>query len=94
MSSETTTTWHPAGDDDSSTVDLGGPCRKRSRLADPHQAARAALASVQERLEELYLMAAPFVQAVSTLEARALCQEVTDLCDALGRIKIGLLPRS
>ncbi|HMF19648.1 MAG TPA: hypothetical protein VKE98_20750 [Gemmataceae bacterium] len=92
MTEPTTTTWHPSGNEDSSTVDLGGTGRRR--LPDPHKPAREALTAVMGRLEELYRHAVPLVNLASSRDAWAVTEQIQSICDALGRIKIGLLPRS
>ena len=91
MTEQTTTIWTP---DASETVDLGGTAPRRTPPADPHRSARAALTAAMGQLEELYRHAVPLVGQVDVCEAWDVTKQIQDIVDALGRIKIGLLPRS
>jgi len=88
-----TTNWESAESDSSATVDYGGR-RKRKPPADPHQGARQALSTVQQGIEELFEMMLAALAAAPTPLADQMARQIIDIHDKLGRIKIGLLPRS
>jgi len=72
-----------APDDSSSAVDLGG---ERVRpISDRYKVSRATLSAIMDDLAQLYA-------AVRNSGPAQVVEQITGIHDALGRVKIGLLP--
>jgi len=83
--------WKPQ-DDDESAINLG---QRRSMTPSPdhHREVRTAVSTVMEELAQFYVLVLPAVKRSTAEEAEAIIAQFFLLHDALGRLKIAMLPK-
>ena len=87
-----TTPYPKQQDDDGSSIDLG---QRRSMTPSPdhYREVRTAVSAVMEELAQFYVLLLPVVNRSTTEEAGAIIAQFFLLHDALGRLKIAMLPK-
>jgi len=92
---QATESWSRPEEASSSSIDFSTVLSVERKPAPDHtKSSREAIKAVMEQVADLYSRLVPMLRRTNPLTATAVAKELLAIHDQMGRVKIGLLPRS